>query len=208
MTKKFSELSPITTPANGDLFALTDTSATESKRITFESLKVAMIDESTFNYATLIASLNAHDPSSSGVNGLYATRLNVAGEYYPGSHFLSYANITGKPTLLSNIGATGDAATTKPASTLNLEQFDNTTGFLRFNSDTNDIGWYGSSTVIMSTSNLGEGTNLYYTDERAKANLVANFAEQFNIYNSTFDQGAVRDSVYGLEGTWLDISVS
>ena len=208
MTKKFSELSPITTPANGDLFALTDTSATESKRITFESLKVAMIDESTFNYATVIASLNAHDPSSGGVNGLYATRLNVAGEYYPGSHFLSYANITGKPTLLSNIGATGDAAITKPASTLNLEQFDNTTGFLRFNSDTNDIGWYGSSTVIMSTSNLGEGTNLYYTDARAKANLVANFAEQFNIYNSTFDQGAVRDSVYGLEGTWQDINVS
>jgi hypothetical protein len=45
MTKKFSTLEPITTPASGDLFAVSDSSAAESKRITFQDLKNSILDD-------------------------------------------------------------------------------------------------------------------------------------------------------------------
>lgn len=196
MTKKFSELSSITTPANTDLLALSDVSETQSKKITFADLKSAIIDESTFNYATLVSQLNSHDPSSNGQNGLFATKLyaNSTAGYQSGSYFLTYANISGTPTIPVDLTVASNNT--------------QSVGFLRYNSDTNIIEWRGSSTVTMSTSNLPEGTNLYFTDARAKANLVSNFAEQFNIYNSTFDQGDVRDSVYGLSGTFQNTQVS
>ena len=44
MTKKFSELVSITTPVNGDLFAVSDVSETASKKITFADLKNARVD--------------------------------------------------------------------------------------------------------------------------------------------------------------------
>lgn len=196
MTKKFSELSSITTPANTDLFALSDVSETQSKKITFADLKNSIIDESSFNYASIVSGLNAHDPSSNGQNGLFATKLyaNSTDGYQTGAYFLTYANISGTPTIPVDLSVASN----------NTESI----AFLRYNTDTNIIEWRGSSTVTMSSSNLPEGTNLYYTDARAKANLVANFAEQFNIYNSTFDQGDVRDSVYGLSGTFQNTQVS
>ena len=188
MTKKFSELSSIITPANTDLFALSDVSETESKKITFTNLKSAIIDETTFDYGSIITKLNAYNPTSTGKNGLFATKLyaNSTVGYQEGSYFLEYSNLAGKPTIPVDLTVSTN----------------NTVGFLRYNSDTNGIEWAGSSTVLMTSSNLPEGTNLYYTDVRAKANLVDNFAEQFNIYNSTFDQGDVRDSVYGLSVTF------
>ena len=188
MTKKFSELSSIITPANTDLFALSDVSETESKKITFTNLKSAIIDETTFDYGSIITKLNAYNPTSTGKNGLFATKLyaNSTVGYQEGSYFLEYSNLAGKPTIPVDLTVSTN----------------NTVGFLRYNSDTNGIEWAGSSTVLMTSSNLPEGTNLYYTDARAKANLVDNFAEQFNIYNSTFDQGDVRDSVYGLSVTF------
>ena len=188
MTKKFSELSSIITPANTDLFALSDVSETESKKITFTNLKSAIIDETTFDYGSIITQLNAYNPTSTGKNGLFATKLyaNSTVGYQEGSYFLEYSNLAGKPTIPVDLTVSTN----------------NTVGFLRYNSDTNGIEWAGSSTVLMTSSNLPEGTNLYYTDARAKANLVDNFAEQFNIYNSTFDQGDVRDSVYGLSVTF------
>ena len=188
MTKKFSELSSIITPAGTDLFALSDVSETESKKITFANLKSAIIDETTFDYGAIITKLNAYNPTSTGKNGLFSTKLyaNSNVGYQEGSYFLEYSNLSGTPSIPVDLTVAAN----------------NTVGFLRYNSDTNGIEWAGSSTVPMTSSNLPEGTNLYYTDVRAKANLVANFAEQFNIYNSTFDQGDVRDSVYGLSVTF------
>jgi len=199
MTKKFSELSSITTPANTDLFALSDVSETESKKITFANLKTSIVDEGTFNYASIVTGLNAHDPASNGQNGLFATKLytNSTDGYQSGAYFLTYANISGTPTIPVDLSVTNNNT---PA-----------IGFLRYNNlaNANRIEYNGSAgTIPMSTTQLGEGTNLYFTDARAKANLVANFAEQFNIYNSTFDQGDVRDSVYGLSGTFQNTQVS
>ena len=201
MTKKFSELVSITTPVNGDLFAVSDVSETASKKITFADLKNAIIDESSFNYTNIVSGLNSHDPSSIGNNGLYATRLYAPGsgdsgqtDYQEGSYFLTYSNISGTPSIPVDL----------TVSTNNTEAV----AFLRYNSTSGGIEWAGSSTVLMSTSNLPEGTRLYYTDARAKASQVANFAELFNTYNSTFDQGDVRDSVYGLSGIFRDTRVS
>ncbi len=101
MTKKFSELSSITTPANTDLFALSDVSETQSKKIKFTDLKDSIIDESSFNYATIVSGINSHDPSSNGQNGLFATKLyaNTTDGYQTGAYFLTYANISGTPTI-------------------------------------------------------------------------------------------------------------
>ena len=197
MTKKFSQLNTITTPATGDFFALSDVSETESKKITFANLKNSLIDESTFNFATIITNLNSHNPASDGQNGLFATKLyaNSSVGYQAGSYFLEYANLSGKPTIPVDLSVATN----------------NTTGiaFVRYNSDNGLIEWNrGTSIQSIDTSALPEGTNLYYTEARASANLVAGFAEQFNIYNSTFDQGAVRDSVYGQSVTFQSTQVS
>ena len=197
MTKKFSQLNPITTPATGDFFALSDVSETESKKITFANLKNSLIDESTFNFATIISNLNSHNPASDGQNGLFATKLyaNASAGYRPGSYFLEYANLSGKPTIPVDLAVATN----------------NTTGiaFIRYNSDNGLIEWNrGTSIQSIDSTALPEGTNLYYTEARASANLVAGFAEQFNIYNSTFDKGAVRDSVYGQSVTFQSTQVS
>ena len=127
MTKKFSTLEPITTPASGDLFAVSDSSAAESKRITFQDLKNSILDEADFDYGVLVSQLNAHNPSNDGKNGLYATRLYAPGsgsngetDYQEGSYFLTYANLSGKPTIPTD-----------------LDNLNNTTGFLRYNANNN-----------------------------------------------------------------------
>lgn len=200
MTKKFSELNSITTPDLTDLFALSDVSETSSKKITFSDLKNSIIDEANFDYATIVSTLNAYNPASAG-NGLNATNLFVAGSgvggadaYQPSSYFLTYSNLSGKPVIPVDLTVASN----------NTESV----AFLRYNSETQGIEWAGSSTVLMSTSNLPEGTRLYYTTARGRQAVIDNFAEQFNIYNSTFDQGDVRDSVYGLDVTFLNTQVS
>jgi hypothetical protein len=202
MTKKFSTLEPIVTPASGDLFAVSDTSAVESKRITFQDLKNSILDEADFDYGVLVSQLNAHNPSNDGKNGLYATRLYAPGsgssgetDYQEGTYFLTYANLSGKPTIPTD-----------------LDNLNNTTGFLRYNANNNgSIEWLrdNNQSFPITTNYLSEGTNnLYYTEARAKASLEANFAEQFNIYNTTFDEGDVRDSVYGMSATFQNPQVA
>jgi len=203
MTKKFSELVSITTPDISDVFALSDVSETESKKITFADLKTSIIDESTFDQASLVSRLNSYNPTNAG-NGLSATKLFVAGSadagdpiadfYQDGSYFLTYANFSGTPTIPPDLTVAAN----------NTEAV----GFLRYNNETLGIEWAGSSTVLMSTTNLPEGNRLYYTTERGRQAVIDNFGEQFNIYNSTFDQGDVRDSVYGLGVTFIDTQVS
>jgi len=203
MTKKFSELVSITTPDISDVFALSDVSETESKKITFADLKTSIIDESSFDQASLVSRLNSYNPTNAG-NGLSATKLFVAGSadagdpiadfYQDGSYFLTYANFSGTPTIPPDLTVAAN----------NTEAV----GFLRYNNETLGIEWAGSSTVLMSTTNLPEGNRLYYTTERGRQAVIDNFGEQFNIYNSTFDQGDVRDSVYGLGVTFIDTQVS
>ena len=66
MTKKFSELVSITTPDISDVFALSDVSETESKKITFADLKSSIIDEGSFDQALLVSRLNTYNPTNAG----------------------------------------------------------------------------------------------------------------------------------------------
>ena len=106
MTIKFSGLNAIATPADADLFALSDTSATESKKITFANLKTSIIDASTFsssgpNIPLIITGLNAYD-SGSG-NALKASQLYHSGSYRDASYFLTYGNISGAPSIPTDV---------------------------------------------------------------------------------------------------------
>jgi hypothetical protein len=203
MTKKFSELVSITTPDISDVFALSDVSETESKKITFADLKSSIIDEGSFDQALLVSRLNTYNPTNTG-NGLSATKLFVTGSatagspiadfYQDGSYFLTYANFSGTPTIPIDLAVP----------TNNTPEI----GFVRYDNDTQTMEWAGSSTVQMDTTYLVEGSRLYYTAERGRQAVIDNFGEQFNIYNSTFDQGDVRDSVYGLGVTFIDTRVS
>ena len=204
MTIKFSGLSAITTPANADLFALSDTSATATKKITFANLKTSIIDSSTFsasgpNIPLIITGLNAYD-SGSG-NALKASQLYSGGAYRDASYFLTYANIAGTPTVPTDV-----------------KDLTNTTGYVRFQGAVADSGnglvWSGAganntgNSATISTSNIPEGTNQYYTLARGAEAVVANFGTQFNIYNSTFDKGDVRDSLDAEAATFINTQVT
>ena len=204
MTIKFSGLSAITTPANADLFALSDTSETATKKITFANLKTSIIDSSTFsasgpNIPLIITGLNAYD-SGSG-NALKASQLYSGGAYRDASYFLTYANIAGTPTVPADV-----------------KDLTNTTGYVRFQGAVADSGnglvWSGAganntgNSSTISTSNIPEGTNQYYTLARGAEAVVANFGTQFNIYNSTFDKGDVRDSLDAEAATFINTQVT
>jgi hypothetical protein len=194
MTTRISELTPIGSPDDADLFLLTDSSETQSKRITFSDLKDSIIDVSTFadNQALLVAALNLYNPNADGKNTLQATTLFYNGEYRDGPYFLTYANISGKPTIPTN-----------------LSQLTNSTGFVRYNTNTGKMIFDGATTITMSSDFVNEGsTNKFYTDARADARVNQLFGGLFNTYNSTFDQGDVRDSLNGQAGVFVETRVS
>ena len=199
MTIKFSGLNAITTPANADLFALSDTSETATKKITFANLKTSIIDSSTFsasgpNIPLIITGLNAYDTGTG--NSLKASQLYSGGAYRDASYFLTYANIAGTPTVPADV-----------------KDLTNTTGYVRFQgavaNSGNGLVWSGAgadnsgNSSTISTSNIPEGTNQYYTLARGAEAVVANFGTQFNIYNSTFDKGDVRDSLDAEAATFV-----
>lgn len=194
MTKRFSELTAISTPDDLDLFALSDTSETQSKKITFLALKDSIIDSNTFsaNQDLMVDALNAYDPNSDGKNTLAATNLFYSGAYRDGAYFLTYANLSGTPTIPSN-----------------LSQLTNSTGFVRYNTATSKLIYDGATTVQITSDYVNEGTiNKFYTDARADARVNQLFGGLFNTYNSTFDQGDVRDSLSSEPGIFVNTALS
>jgi hypothetical protein len=194
MAKRISQLNPISSPDNADLFLLTDSSETQSKKITFSALKSSIIDSQTFaaNQALLVAALNTYDPNGDGKNGLRATTVFHDGQYREGAYFLTYANLSGKPTIPSN-----------------LSQLTNSTGFVRYSTATGKMIYDGATTVQMTSDFINEGTNnLFYTNARADARVNQLFGGLFNTFNSTFDQGDVRDSLTDEPGVFIDTRVS
>lgn len=204
MTIKFTGLSAINAAgvADADLFILTDSSEVASKKITFSDLKTAVLPASTFsssgtNIPLIIAGINAYQGAST--NGLNAGKLyyidgtesSSADNYKSPGYFLNYAKLSGAPTIPTDVKVL--------ANTGNFLRYDSTSQGIQYNTGANISG----TTVAMSTSNLPEGTNQYYTEVRAKASIVANFADQFNQYNSTFDKGDVRDSLDAQAMTFL-----
>ena len=194
MTKRISQLTAISSPDNADLFLLTDSSETQSKKITFSALKNSIIDAQTFaaNRALLVSALNSYDPNANGKNTLNATSLFYNGEYREAPYFLTYSNIAGTPVIPTN-----------------LSQLTNSTGFVRYNTATGKMIYDGATTVRMTSDFIDEGTtNLFYTNARADARVNQLFGGLFNTYNSTFDQGDVRDSLSAEPSTFEGTRVS
>lgn len=192
--KRVSQLTTIVSPDNSDLFLLTDISEAKSNAITFSNLKSSVIDSNTFNNnrALIVSALNTHNPNADGKNTLRATSLFFNGEYREAPYFLSYANLTGKPTIPSD-----------------LSQLANSTGFVRYNTSTSKMIRDGATIVNMTSDFVNEGqSNLFYTNARADARVEALFGELFNTYNSTFDRGTVRDSVNNEQGEFIDVNVT
>ena len=170
------------------------------RRLRFANLKTSIIDSSTFsasgpNIPLIITGLNAYDTGTG--NALKASQLYSGGAYRDASYFLTYANIAGTPTVPADV-----------------KDLTNTTGYVRFQGAVADSGnglvWSGAgadntgNSSTISTSNIPEGTNQYYTLARGAEAVVANFGTQFNIYNSTFDKGDVRDSLDAEAATFVE----
>ena len=194
MTKRFTQLTSINVPDNADLFVLTDFDTSQSKSIQFSKLKDAIIDSNTFsaNQGPMVTALNAYDPGSDGRNTLGATQLHYNGAYRDGSYFVTYANISGTPTIPTD-----------------LSQLSNTTNFIRYNVPTGKMISDGDTDFDMTSDFLNEGTtNLFFTNDRADLRVNTLFGGLFNTFNSTFDKGDVRDSLSGVSGTFISTRVS
>ena len=188
MTKRLSQLTALSTPDNADIFLLTDSSETQSKKITFLDLKSTVVDSDTFNanQANMVTALNSYNPSSAG-NTLGSSTLYYNGAYQPSAYFLAFANLTGAPTIASN-----------------LSQLTNNTGFIRYDTNTGKMIYDGSSNITMLSDYVNEGSvNKFYTEARADARVNALFGGLYNTYNNTFDQGTSSDSLSGQAGTFV-----
>jgi hypothetical protein len=140
----------------------------------------------------MITALNSYNPNANGSNTLNATSLFYDGAYRTGSYFLTYTNLSGKPTIPSN-----------------LSQLTNTTGFVRYSTTTGKMIFDGATTIQMTSDFINEGnTNLFYTNARADARVNQLFGGLFNVYNSSFDQGDVRDSLTGVTAAFVNTKVS
>ena len=194
MTKRFTQLTEINVPDNADLFVLSDFDASQSKKIKFSDLKSAIIDNTTFsaNQGLMVTALNAYDPGSDGKNTLKATQLQYNGAYRDGSYFVTYANLSGTPTIPSD-----------------LNQLSNSDNFIRYNVATNKMISDGTTDFDMTSDFVNEGTtNLFFTNDRADLRVNTLFGGLFNTFNSTFDKGDVRDSLSGESGTFIGTRVS
>jgi hypothetical protein len=199
MAIKFSQLPATSTLANNDLFAVTSTAENTSVSISFANLKNIMVDASTFtdNVNDVVSALNAYTTAGT-TPALNAGTLGG----FDSAHHLNWDNLTGVPTVLSNMKNVP----------LDLHDFDNSNeggGFIKLVSDgvttslrfdLVDQGVTQSQTQV-TTDYLTEGSqNLYYTDDRVEQYFDTNFATFFNNYNTTFDQGEVNDSYHDTVG--------
>ena len=185
MAIKFTDLPAANTLSADDLFAVTIDSTNVSQSVSFATLKDLIIDNSTFSDATNLANLKAAlNANNSGLN----TDL-LDGQH--GSHYLNYNNLTNKPVEKTDLDD------------FNNSQFDEvygTGGFVKIRPSDNKIVFQKKennvnfSAAIITTSNIDEGTNKYFTDDRVTEYFDQYFATYFNKYNVTFDQGNVNDS--------------
>ena len=208
-TKKFSELDSIdqNTIEEGDLFVLSDASDNVSKNITFSALKSALsgdllIDPTNDVIQSTINKMNdvqwgTFDPNyvapTNKANGLGANFLydSVDGNYKSGEYVLNYNNLRNLPDI-----------------PVNITDLTNNNQTVRYNSQTNRLEFFilnTGATGSISTSEIPEGTNLYYSDNRVKNYFDNNFADYYNAVTSSFDDGFIIDSVYGQGGTFRNV---
>lgn len=188
MAIKFSELSPTTTLASADEFAVSITSINASKSISFGDLKNIIVDEQTFidNAEFMKNALNNE-------GGIDATRLNgQTGDYY-----LTWSNVINPPFIPSDLNdlSNDQVEGSSIGGFVKLNPTDQKLVFQRKQGDTE------FNAQIITTDNVDEGGfNAYYSDQRVEGYFDANFASYFNKYNVTFDQGNVRDSYFDTVG--------
>lgn len=198
-TKKFTDLTAITglTLAADDIFALTDINASESKKIQASELTNFVLSDANLTTKTpnIISKLNAFGAGSG--NGLQAQKLYANGAYQTGAYFLSYANITGKPTIPTDTATFGTVA-----------GFENSGNFVSYDTSTAKIRvtGTGSTALTINSDYINEGTsNLFYTDARVDARQTLGFGSLFNTFSSTFDGGEVRESLQDVAGIFQNI---
>ena len=200
MTVKFDEVPQINVPDNADIFVLKDSSEGSTKYVTWEDIQTNILNDSTIGnqVASIIASINTYQASGSNTsNGLKADQLWYSGSYRSSSYFLNWNNLLNAPSILANLGVND---------TLDLSDLENTTGFVRVNSNGNLVFKSGSGTqeTLLTTDRLGEGTqNLYYTDARVESKVEDLFPGLLTEYTSTFDQGNISNSLTDVSGTWV-----
>ena len=189
-TIRFSELPEIITPGANSVFAVGDIDTGESKKITFADLSSAIVDANMFsdNVAEIIEALNGDANTGSD---LRAEFLFHDSAYRPGSFYLNYDNFTNTPTIPTDLG-----------------DLSNSTGFLRF--DNNQISYIPTvgGRINMVTTYVGEGTNLYYTNQRVEDFFDENFGTYYTQFSTTFDEGNVTDSFTDTEGVFNSIQGS
>ena len=204
MAVKFIDLSELTTPANGDLFVLRDSDLGTTKHITWNNIQLNILSEAslTARGQTLVNVLNAHDNGLNTPNNLSATKLWYNLAYRAGDYFLDWNNQLNRPAFFDPL-ATQDK--------LKLSDLDNDTGFMRWdaNNGTPRIIYQntvaGTNARIITTTDLGEGTNLYFTDARADARITERFPTELSRYTATFDQGNTSDSLSGTPGLFIEV---
>lgn len=203
MAVKFTDLNELTVPDNADLFVLRDSDLNTTKYVTWENIQLNVLSESALSTRgdNLVSVLNALDNGQNTPNNLSATKLWYNLAYRNGDYFLRWANQLDKPTLLDTLDT---------QDTFNLSQFQNTTGFLRWQDNAGDpIIIYentetGTTPRTITTNDLREGSqNLYYTEARVDARFSAKFPDELSRYTATFDQGNTADSLSGIAGNFL-----
>lgn len=193
---RISELNPIQTPDNADIFVLNDSSEGETKHITFANLKSSVVDQETIesSIVDIIDIINSYEGGTGGTNGLNSTTL--AGQ--DSSYYLNYENLTNTPDIPTN-----------------LADLTNNTGFLRYEnvsgidrvSYRNTEG--GGAAEVISTDYILEGNeNLYYTEDRAEAYLDENFGRYFSSFSTSFDGGNLSDSLFNVKGEFINIQAN
>ena len=194
MAIKFSQLPTTSTLATDDLFVVTDVSENTSLTITFGDLKNVVVDAGTFtdNASNMVSALNAYTQAGT------SPKLNagtVGG--FDTTHLLNYNNLNNKPTINPDTADLHDFDNSKDAGGFVKFVNDGVNSTLRFDLVSNKTTL---SQTNITTSYIGEGTNLYYTDNRVEQFFDANFASYFNTYSTTFDQGEINDSYFDTVG--------
>jgi hypothetical protein len=204
MAVKFSDLNELTVPANADLFVLRDTDLGTTKHITWENIQLNILSDTALSDRgqNIVNVLNDFDTGLNTPNGLSATNLWYNNNYRTGDYFLEWGNLLNKPLLLDTLNT---------SDTFNLSQFDNNTGFVRWQANDGNPRLIYQNTVagtnprVITTDDLNEGsTNLYYTNARADARITTRFPTELSRYTATFDQGNTADSLSGVDAVFLE----
>jgi len=188
MAKKFSELTSLTTLVNEDIFAVTDTSESISKKVTANDLRNYLVGVGTDGNIfvgtgqQIVSEINNYDGAGSGLD---ADKLDGQ----EGAYYLDYNNFTNAPPRADD-----------------LSDLANTTGFVKVQGDI--VVNYNTETqsfYSISTNFIPEGNNLYYTEKRFSDHLDEYFPIKFAELTATFDSGRVTDSLWDVKANFQDI---